>query len=33
MAMVEAGRDVRRIREAIDAEYLKFGAPTPTPRP
>jgi hypothetical protein len=27
------GKSLAEIRAAIDARYLKFGPPTPTPRP
>jgi len=27
------GKSLSEIRAAIDAAYLRFGSPTPTPRP
>ena len=33
MRMKAEGKSVAQIRAAIDATYLKFGPPTPTPRP
>jgi len=31
--MKAEGKSLAQIRAAIDARYLKFGPPTPTPRP
>ena len=31
--MKAEGKSLAQIRAAIDAPYLKFGPPTPTPRP
>ena len=33
MRMKKAGTSTAEIRKAIDAAYLKYGPPTPTPRP
>ena len=31
--MKAEGKSLAQIRAAIDATYLRYGAPTPTPRP
>jgi hypothetical protein len=33
MRMKAEGKPLTAIRAAIDAKYLKFGTPTPTPAP
>ncbi len=33
MRMKAEGKSLAQIRATIDATYLKFGLPTPTPRP
>jgi len=33
MRLKAEGKSLAQIRAAIDARYLKFGPPTPTPRP
>jgi hypothetical protein len=33
MRLTAEGRPLAEIRAAIDAKYLSFGPPTPTPRP
>jgi len=33
MRMKAEGKPLAEIRAAIDAKYLSFGPPTPTPRP
>jgi hypothetical protein len=33
MRLKGEGKSLAQIRAAIDARYLRFGPPTPTPRP
>jgi hypothetical protein len=33
MRMKAEGKPLGQIRAAIDAKYLRYGTPTPTPRP
>jgi hypothetical protein len=33
MRMKAEKKSIKEIRAAIDAKYLRFGPPTPTPRP
>jgi hypothetical protein len=33
MTMKAQGKPTRAIRETVDAKYLRYGPPTPTPRP